>query len=387
MNISLKNVYKKFPVTGGWKIAVDNVSLDIDLGERLGIIGRNGAGKTTLLQIIAGLAEATSGEVNVDGHVNCIMTLGVGLREELSGRDNIYIDGEINGKARKEVDRVIDDIIAFADIGEFIDYPVRTYSTGMKARLAFSMIIFIEPGVLIIDEALSAGDAEFGAKAAQKMKEICGKGKILILVSHSMKAITDMCGRCIWMDQGRVVMDGDSESVTKAYQQAVREADEREMQELFHKRIGPKSFDPRYSIDRIEFLDKNNIARRIWQSDEEMTIRLFIKAMEKLECPDLKISIERTDGNVLMENYASRDGFRLPAIEDEAVFEIDFGAISFGQNTYEVHVELLDMGRGPQAVLTACDDVIKVEKPLNIIDSPSYFCPIEWSSERMRGTD
>lgn len=381
MHISLKNISRVFPVTDGNKVAVDNVSFDVNLGERVGIIGRNGAGKTTLLQIIAGLAQASSGSVSIEGHVNCIMTLGVGLREELSGRENIYIDGEINGKSRREIDKVIDDIIAFADIGEFIDYPVRTYSTGMKARLAFSMIIFIEPGILIIDEALSAGDAEFGVKATKKMKEICSRGKILILVSHSMNSIIEMCDRCIWMDEGRVVMDGDPETVTGSYLQTVREAEEKEMRERFRKRTGKRSFDARYSIDNVEFLDIHNMQRRVFRSDEEMTVRLSVSAAGILEHPDIRISFERLDGNILMEALASRDGFEASAIEGNAVFEISFGAILFGPDTYEVHIELLDTDGDPgPAVAAIYNDVMKIEEPLTKRDPAAYFCPIEWTS-------
>jgi lipopolysaccharide transport system ATP-binding protein len=217
-------------------IAVNDVSLTIKQGERVGIIGHNGAGKTTLLQIIAGLAAPSSGSVIVQGHVNCVMTLGIGLREALSGRENIYIDGELNGKLRSEIDTVIDKIIEFADLGKFIDLPVRTYSSGMKARLAFSMIVFIEPEILIIDEALSAGDAKFSAKASTKMKELCAKGDILIIVSHSMAAIVEMCDRCLWLDHGRLVMDDIPEKVTKAYVDAVRKTEEEKIRTRFQQR-------------------------------------------------------------------------------------------------------------------------------------------------------
>jgi lipopolysaccharide transport system ATP-binding protein len=151
------------------------------------------------------------------------MTLGLGLREDLSGRENIYLDGEVQGKTREEVDKVINEIIDFADLGEFIDYPIKTYSTGMKARLAFSMIVTIEPEILIIDEALSVGDANFATKASKKIAEICDRGKIVIIVSHGMGSVIDMCNRCFWMDQGKIIMDGDPKAVTQAYIAAVRQ--------------------------------------------------------------------------------------------------------------------------------------------------------------------
>ena len=203
MKVCVRNLTKTFQLSRGPFKAIDNVSLKIEKGERVGIIGTNGAGKTTMLSIIAGLLEKTSGEIDVEGHVDCIMSLGTSIREDATGRMNIYIDGEVNGKSKEEIDEIIDEIINFSELGTAIDQPVRTYSTGMKSRLAFSMIIYLKPEILIIDEALSAGDTQFGIKASKMMKKICSQGKILILVSHSMNAIKDMCDRCIWMDHGK----------------------------------------------------------------------------------------------------------------------------------------------------------------------------------------
>lgn len=382
MRVKLSQVTMKYPISGGEKVAVDGVDLTIRDGERVGIIGQNGSGKTTLLQIISGLSKATSGTVDVDGHVNCIMTLGVGLREPLSGRENIYLDGELNGKTRAEVDRVIDSIIAFADIGEFIDYPVKTYSTGMKARLGFSMIIFIEPEILIIDEVLSAGDATFGQKASAKMKEICDKGKILIVVSHSMESIVTMCNRCLWMDQGKVVMDGDPTSVTAAYVKTVRDVEDRRIKERFQRRVGSHSIDDRVAIEKISFLDHEGRERHIFASNEEATVRVTIRASVRLERPDLIIFFEKVDGNILMESRASADGLIMSPIEGTSTFEISMGRIDFGQDTYRVCVELLDSRRLPDGgVLAYYNSVLKVERPTGTVDFPAYFTPVNWTAK------
>ncbi|HZP94416.1 MAG TPA: ABC transporter ATP-binding protein [Burkholderiales bacterium] len=223
--------------TAGATPAVDKVSLKIGEGERIGIVGRNGAGKSTLLHMIAGLSEPTSGTLRVTGKVTSVMTLGVGLREQLTGRENIYVDGEIQGKSRREVDCFLDRVIDFAELGDFIDMPVRTYSTGMKARLGFAMITTIEPEILVIDEALSAGDAHFAKKADGAIRRLCELGRIVIMVSHSMRAIRDMSTRCLWMDAGKLVMDGDSDTVTSAYVDAVRRDDEVKLLERFRKRM------------------------------------------------------------------------------------------------------------------------------------------------------
>jgi len=370
------------PVRGGRRktvVAVDNASLHIGEGERVGIIGRNGAGKTTLLQMMAGLSAPTSGTVEVDGRVNCIMTLGVGLNETVSGRENIYIDGEANGKSRSEADAVIDDIIAFADVGEFIDHPLRTYSSGMKARLAFAMIAFIEPEILIIDEALSAGDAEFGKKASARMKEICDKGKILILVSHGMETIRNMCSRCIWMDHGKVRMDGDPQTVTEAYANHTRRADEAEIVRRFRRQVGRTSFTEDVAVTSVDCADAGGQERKVFRVGEAMTVRIGVRAGRRLPRPDLRISFGRSDGTLLMDNLASADGFECGPIDGEAVIEIPVRCLLFGQSTYEVHVELLDRDRPDDPVLAVHDSVLRVENPRYPHSYVAYYAPTTWT--------
>ena len=238
---ALPDFQQKHPHDASTLAAVDGVSLEIANGERVGIIGRNGAGKSTLLHLIAGITTPSSGSIDVTGKVTAVMTLGIGLREEATGRENIYLDGEVQGVARSHIDAALDDVISFSDLGKFIDYPVRTYSTGMKARLAFSMITHLEPEILIIDEALSAGDAAFSAKATRRIKELCKRGKIVIVVSHGMGTINDICNRCLWMDAGRIEMDGKPVDVTQAYIEAVREADEKALLEKFGRDTGCRS--------------------------------------------------------------------------------------------------------------------------------------------------
>lgn len=326
------------------KVAVDKASFTIQTGDRLGIVGRNGAGKSTLLQMIAGLAEPSSGKVEVEGRVTTVMTLGVGLREDLTGRDNIYIDGEIQGKSRQDVDQVIDEVIDFAELGEFIDYPVRTYSTGMKSRLAFSMIVHIDPEILIIDEALSAGDAVFATKAGLKIKEICNKGKIVILVSHGMSTIVEMCNRCLWMDNGHIVMDGSPATVTNAYLEAVRKADEAALLEKYSRHIRSTSFRPGCEVVKLEasYLDQRE-PRSLLMVGKDVVLRLQMRVDVPLLAPDVRLQIMRFDGLLLEECLLS---------EAQAISKDDFlGAIGYtialtpmllGWGLYVVTCELLD---------------------------------------------
>src|SRR5262249_12476742 len=180
--------------------ALHKVSFEIHEGERVGIIGPNGAGKTTLLSILAGLTEPSAGRVEVNGDVHAMLTIGALLREDLTGRENITLDASVHGRSSRDIACVVDRIVEFSELGEFIERPVRTYSSGMKARLAFSMGAFINPDILIIDETLSVGDAFFAQKAQQRMREITAAGRIVVLVSHGMASIVEMCTRCIWLD-------------------------------------------------------------------------------------------------------------------------------------------------------------------------------------------
>lgn len=361
--------------------AVDNVSIRIDEGERVGIIGHNGAGKSTLLQIIAGLLEPTAGHLKVQGHVNCIMSLGVGLREDLSGRENIYIDGEINNKSSREVSEIIDDIIAFADIGEFIDYPVKTYSSGMKSRLAFSMIIHIDPEILIIDEALSAGDASFSAKATAKMKEITEKGNIHIIVSHSMSTIVEMCNRCLWMDHGKIIMDGTPFDVTEAYVEKVREIETVKLLERFKKRIGGTST-VEAEITDLRFLDHNRKAKSVFTVGEDMTISFSVICSRQIKRPDFRLYIERVDGILVTENSSLQDGMTSKLSEGESRFEVHPGPLLYGKNTYEVTLRLFDCDETEDNQLKASmRTVLKVENYHYSHTNPVFCYPVKWNTK------
>jgi len=359
--------------------AVQKVSVTINRGERVGIIGPNGAGKTTLLRMIAGLMEPTSGRIEVEGHVNCVMTLGVGLREDLPGRENIYIDGEIQGTSRKEISERIDDIINFADLGEFIDYPVKTYSSGMKARLAFAMITHIEPEILIIDEALSVGDVNFSAKASAKMKDICAKGKIVIIVSHNLGAIMDMCNRCLWMDQGRIVMDGNPFEVTKAYLETVVTQEEGGIRDKMKSRlVNEQTSHDDFAIRSMQFLDKQGQAKVFFNVGEDLTISFVIYCPRALARPNFALRFIRSDEIVVTENLSGEDGFVPELLEGETEIWIKSGPIRYGKGLYEVVLQLTDATNGEGTILAALSEVIKVENFYYPYENPIYFHRVSW---------
>src|ERR1700731_1136373 len=190
--------------------ALKDVSFEIKRGEVLGIIGRNGAGKSTLLKILSRITEPSRGHVDIWGRVGSLLEVGTGFHPELTGRDNIFLNGAILGMRRAEITRKFDEIVAFAEVETFIDTPVKRYSSGMYVRLAFAVAAHLEPEILLVDEVLAVGDAEFQKKCLGKMQTIGSEGRTVFLVSHNMQAITRLCDRVILMERGRIIHDGPS---------------------------------------------------------------------------------------------------------------------------------------------------------------------------------
>ncbi|MGB7538425.1 MAG: ABC transporter ATP-binding protein [Anaerolineales bacterium] len=197
--------------------ALKDVSFEIEHGESVGLIGRNGAGKSTLLKMLSRIIRPSKGKITLYERVNALLEVGTGFNTDLSGRENIYLNGSFLGMRTSEIRRKFDEIVTFSEIEQFIDTPVKYYSSGMFVRLAFSVAVNLTPELLLIDETLSVGDAGFQQKSMTKMKELLGSGATIILVSHSDRAIKDMCKRVIWLERGSVKMDGPSAEVEESY--------------------------------------------------------------------------------------------------------------------------------------------------------------------------
>jgi ABC-type polysaccharide/polyol phosphate transport system ATPase subunit len=197
--------------------ALRNVTFRVDQGEILGIVGPNGAGKSTLCLSLCQILHPDEGTVDVHGSVSTLLTLGTGFNRALSGRDNIYLNGAFLGFTKKQIDAMVDDIVEFADLGEFIHAPVKTYSSGMMARLGFAIAVRIEPEILIIDEVLGVGDEAFKDKCQAKLQELIGRAKAIIIVSHAARFIQAFATRVMWLNEGRVEALGDPDEVVNAY--------------------------------------------------------------------------------------------------------------------------------------------------------------------------
>ena len=220
---SIKEIFTK-AVSGKLKfnefLALDDVSFNVEKGETLGLIGSNGAGKSTTLKLISGILKPSEGSITIRGNVVPMLELGAGFDLELTGRENIYLNGAILGYSKAYLESKYEEIVDFAEIREFIDMPIRNYSSGMMARLAFSIASVVQPEILIVDEILAVGDVKFQEKSYKRMQELMSGGATVLFVSHDLDKIEEMCDHVIWLDKGKVKQYGDASKVCKAYKKA-----------------------------------------------------------------------------------------------------------------------------------------------------------------------
>ena len=243
--------------------ALRDVSFDVQPGEVVGIIGRNGAGKSTLLKILSRITEPTSGEIRVRGRIASLLEVGTGFHPELSGRENIFLNGAILGMTKAEIRAKFDEIVDFAGVEQFIDTPVKRYSSGMYVRLAFAVAAHLEPEILIVDEVLAVGDAEFQKKCLGKMKDVAGHGRTILFVSHNMTAVKSLCKRVVLMKNGLLLEDGSTETVAHAYQSL-------EFQEALHRTFDPPLGSPEFEKHGIYLKE----ARIVFDRPESEVLRV-----------------------------------------------------------------------------------------------------------------
>ena len=267
-----KNTQKEF-------IALNNISFDVNEGEILGIIGSNGSGKSTLLKILAGVCFKTSGELFIKGKVASILELGTGFNNELTGIENIYLNASIMGIGNEEINKIKDDIINFADIGEFINYPIKTYSSGMYARLAFAVAIHVNPDILIVDEILSVGDIEFQNKCMDKFKEFKSLGKTIIYVSHGLDAVQNYCEKAIWLEKGEIKEIGSAIEVVEKYYKNILELDN-----------GAESKNCFVKLSDVLICEKKNV----YQYNDSITFNIKYEVLdEDISTPGITVEMKR----------------------------------------------------------------------------------------------
>lgn len=318
--------------------AVDNLSLKVPKGEILGILGKNGAGKSTLLKMITGVVTPSAGNIKIDGKISSLLELGTAFNPELTGYENIYENGQVMGLTNEEIEEKKQEIIDFADIGEHLYQPVKTYSSGMFSRLAFACAMNVNPDILIVDEVLSVGDMAFQEKSITKMKEIREKGTTILFVSHSLSAIRNFCDRAIWMKNGKIIMDGKTEEVTEAYKTyMIDEPREKQMKDKIKKasEIRQKNI----SKSSIKIVDVK-LDKKKYDLFDDIIIKVKIDNLKNIKKFGVGVLIQDTLGEIVSA---------INSIRIDKVFDVTKNEIKilikrncFPQGKYYVNVSVCD---------------------------------------------
>ncbi len=281
--------------------ALRNINITINKGEVVGVIGRNGAGKSTLLKILSGTLDKTSGKIKVNGKVSAILELGTGFHPEYTGRENIYNGGMVLGMSKKEIDRKIQSIIEFSELEEFIDRPLKTYSDGMKTRLTFSVATAIEPQILIIDEALAAGDSFFINKCIKRITELCQSGATVLFVSHNTFLVQRLCNRAIWIEKGKIKADGDPVEICQEYELGVMQEVNKRLK-IENKTIGKTKETKKIigsgplKITDVKLLDKDGVEKYSYWQGESLTVKISYQTPRPIQSPGVYCLITKGDG-------------------------------------------------------------------------------------------
>ena len=319
--------------------ALKDVSFEITEGEIVGIIGRNGAGKSTLLKILSHITEPTRGRAEIYGRLGSLLEVGTGFSYELTGRENLYLSGVILGMKKAEMERKFDHIVAFAEIEQFIDTPVKHYSSGMYVRLAFAVAAHLEPDILLIDEVLSVGDLAFQRKCMEYAKRLQEQHTTVLFVSHNMFAIKAMCNRVIYIADGQVHFDGTPEDAIQLYEQESRLDTAPWAQQL----VGTDPSQYSIYLTDIELCDEDGQARTVFDYGDRMRVRLTFETPHRVMNPNVNVSFIRSD-NVACCNYnMTMDGLIIPSLSGRATIELLTPPLKLVAELYTVHVMVWDM--------------------------------------------
>ena len=338
-----RNAYTKHEV-------LKEVSLNIKKGEVIGLIGHNGCGKSTLLKLMTRIIYPDSGSIKVLGKVSSLIELGAGFHPDMTGRENIYINASIYGLTKKEIDAKVDEIISFSELGDFIDSPVRTYSSGMYMRLAFSVAINVEAEILLIDEILSVGDANFQAKCFNKMQELKSSNLTIVIVSHDLTSIERLCNRAIWIENGMIKEEGRPHDIVAKYLDNIMNKDkagrnssdevERKKIELENNnRTGNKDVE----IIDVKLFDKNNEEKYIFDLEESLLIRIKYKRNNTyIKDSVVGIGIERIDGINCYGTNTLIDNFQKIELNDSGEIDIFLEKLQLIESEYYIDLAFHD---------------------------------------------
>ena len=319
--------------------ALKDVSFDVREGEVVGIIGRNGAGKSTLLKILSRIVEPTSGEVRMRGRVASLLEVGTGFHPELSGRENIYLNGSILGMKRREIDARFDEIVEFAEIEKFLDTPVKRYSSGMYVRLAFAVAAHLDPEILIVDEVLAVGDAEFQKKCLGKMKEVSAGGhRTVLFVSHNMAAVSALCNRVVLLASGKLVADGEPSSVMAEYMVPLAKDRTGDVDTLVHpgRQIGCEP-----AILRVRALSDENPITSVMPL-QAVTVEVTVRLPTQVRSPKVSMAFDNARGERAFALATFLSPTSISRLGPDSVLRVSFAFPALYPGRYDFEITLTD---------------------------------------------
>ena len=323
--------------------ALKDINFTIKKGETIGVVGKNGSGKSTLLKILTEVLTPTEGELAINGKVAALLELGAGFNGEYTGLKNIYLNGSIMGFTRAEMDKKVDDIVKFADIGDYINQPVKLYSSGMFVRLAFSVATHVEPDILIIDEALAVGDVRFQLKCMDKFLEFKEKGVTIIYVSHDVNSIKRFCDRTLWINEGKLEADGPTDTITDMYLDYLKMLDAPEQTALPEETLEYKSNAEIAEIMNVTLLDdKNNQIKNVKHGEKLKVVVDYYVNDDKIKSPVLGVAILRVDNLYICGVNTLLDKVSIPWKKGKNRVILQYERMSLVGGSYYLDVALYD---------------------------------------------
>jgi len=326
------------------------VSFAVEPGEMLGIVGVNGAGKSTVLKLVSRIIEPTSGRVMVNGRVSALLELGAGFHPDLTGRENVYLNGSILGLSRSEIRRKFDEIVQFADLESSIDIPVRYYSSGMYMRLGFSVAIYADPQILLVDEVLAVGDYAFQLKCLNRVEALKKQGVTVLFVSHDMDKIKEMCDRAIWLDGGGVRAEGNPQEVVGQYLRGFSDQDLSDLNQDKKFMRGQRWGSGEVEILDVSFLDGDGVPRTSFVTGEPFEMRLHYLAHKRVKSPVFGMAFYTSDGTWINGSNTYTSDYDIPWIEGEGVVSYRLDSLPLLEGSYLFSAVAYDFsGPMPQA--------------------------------------
>jgi lipopolysaccharide transport system ATP-binding protein len=315
--------------------ALRDVSFGVEPGEIVGIIGRNGAGKSTLLKILTRITEPTTGEAVINGRVGSLLEVGTGFHPELTGRENVFMNGTILGMKKREIAAKFDEIVAFSEVEKFIDTPVKRYSSGMYVRLAFAVAAHLEPEILLVDEVLAVGDAAFQRKCMDKMGDVAKGGRTILFVSHNIGAIERLCSKVLWLEGGRLKRHGEAEAICREYLSEVSQPANNSIVDAQRRGSGL------IKVRRFWWEDEGGRETPVVREGQRVSIVLECEASRELNDVDVSVSLLTFDNQTFFSNYASYQGAIFSAHRGHNVYSFEFPRFPFKAGRYRVGARIV----------------------------------------------